>query len=154
MNNYRQNIVLKAFQQIDFNGDGALTLDDIRGKYNGKMHPDVKAGKKTEDEVLTEWLSTFEAHFNMVTDGEADGKITPEEFIEYYTHVSANVDTDSYFEVMMSNCWNLDSRNNSNSMPFAGSKAKVASVNSRDAYLRDHHRNLFGTDKQTPFARG
>ena len=36
-----------------------------------------------------------------------------EEFVEYYTHVSANIDTDSYFEIMMSNCWNLDSRNNS-----------------------------------------
>ena len=52
---------------------------------------------------------------------------------------------------MMSNCWNLDSRNNASSQPFAGSKAKVQYVNSRDAYLRDHHRNLFGTDKQTPF---
>lgn len=26
MNNYRTNIVLKAFQLIDFNGDGALSL--------------------------------------------------------------------------------------------------------------------------------
>ena len=36
-------------------------------------------------------------------------------------------------------------------MPFAGSSAKVAQVNSREAYMRDHHRNLFGTDQQTPF---
>jgi calcyphosin len=69
------------------------------------MHPDVKSGKKTEDEVMNEWLSTFENHFNMVTDGANDGRITPEEFIEYYTHVSANIDTDAYFEVMMSNVW-------------------------------------------------
>jgi hypothetical protein len=33
------------------------------------MHPDVKAGKKTEDEVLTEWLHTFENHFNMINGG-------------------------------------------------------------------------------------
>jgi hypothetical protein len=56
------------------------------------MHPDVKAGKKTEDEVLTEWLSTFEDHYSMVTEGSNDGRITPEEFVEYYTHVSANIE--------------------------------------------------------------
>lgn len=148
MNNYRTNIVLKTFQSIDFNGDGALSLQDIKGRYNAKMHPDVRAGKKTEDEVLTEWLTTFEDHYNMVTGGANDGKITPEEFVEYYTHVSANIDNDAYFEVMMSNVWNT---NNAQDQPFAGSSAKVTYVNSRDAYLRDHHRNLFGTDKQTPF---
>ena len=36
-------------------------------------------------------------------------------------------------------------------MPFAGSKKKVTNINSREAYRNDHHRNLFGTDKKTPF---
>ena len=36
-------------------------------------------------------------------------------------------------------------------MPFAGCSRKVTTVNSRDAYRQDHHRNLFGTDKSTPF---
>ncbi len=30
------------------------------GVYNAKLHPDVKAGKKTEDEILGEFLDTFE----------------------------------------------------------------------------------------------
>lgn len=36
-------------------------------------------------------------------------------------------------------------------MPYAGSAAKVINVSSREAYRRDHHRNLFNTDKKTPF---
>jgi len=28
------------------------------------MHPDVKAGKKTEDEILGEFLDTFEVHMS------------------------------------------------------------------------------------------
>ena len=46
-----------------------LTLDDIQGKYNATMHPDVKSGKRTENEVLTEFLETFEQHYNTTTSG-------------------------------------------------------------------------------------
>lgn len=151
MNTFRSKICERAFNQIDFNGDGVLSYDDIKNSYNGKMHPDVKSKKKTEEEVLTEWLSTFENHYNMITGGQNDGKISPEEFLEYYTQVSANIDNDAYFELMMSNVWNLENKNNPNSMPFAGSSKKIATVNSREAYLRDHHRNLFGNDKQAVF---
>lgn len=30
--------------------------------YNAKQHPDVKTGKKSEDDVLMEFLETFEQH--------------------------------------------------------------------------------------------
>ena len=144
---------VKAFKQIDYNGDGVLDVNDIKRSYNATMHPDVKSGKRSEDEVLTEFLETFEQHHNTIHGNKADGRVTPEEFLEYYAHVSANFDTDAQFELMMSNAWNIESRNNPNSMPYAGSAAKISSVNSRDAYRRDHHRNLFGTDKSTPFEK-
>jgi len=38
-------------------------------------------------------------------------------------------------------------------MPFAGTSKKINNVNSREAYRQDHHRNLFGTDKVTPFGK-
>lgn len=56
--------MLRVFKTLDFTGDGILTLGDIRDKYNASMHPDVKSGKRTEDEVLTEFLETFELHHN------------------------------------------------------------------------------------------
>ena len=34
---------------------------------------------------------------------------------------------------------------------FVVATAKISTVSARDAYRRDHHRNLFGTDKATPF---
>jgi len=60
MNQFRTKIVEKAFKIIDYSGDGVLDLEDIKGRYNAKMHPDVKSRKRTEDEVLTEFLETFE----------------------------------------------------------------------------------------------
>lgn len=50
---------------MDRNGDGVLRINDIKGVYNARFHPDVKAGKKTEDEVLGEFLETFEMHHNL-----------------------------------------------------------------------------------------
>jgi hypothetical protein len=153
MNQFRTNICIKAFKQIDINEDGVLKIDDIKKSYNAAMHPDVKSGKRTEDEVLKEFLETFESHYNVMNGSKADGTVTPDEFLEYYANVSANIESDAYFELMMFNAWNIESRNNPASMPYAGTAKKVTAVNSREAYRNDHHRNLFGTDKKTPFEK-
>lgn len=93
---------------MDKDGNGYLDLNDIVGVYNAKFHPDVKAGKKTEQQVLQEFLRTFEQHHNQRNNNAPDGIITKEEFIEYYANVSCSIDTDEYFRVMMTSAWNLD----------------------------------------------
>lgn len=60
MNQFRTQLVVKAYKIIDANGDGVLDINDIKGKYDGSKHPDVRSGKKTEDEILKEFLETFE----------------------------------------------------------------------------------------------
>ena len=50
---------------MDKNGNGNIEVDDLKGVYNATKHPDVKSGKKTEDEVLGEFLDTFEYHFSI-----------------------------------------------------------------------------------------
>lgn len=53
---------------------------------------------------------------------------------------------------MITNAWGLNGDvNNPASLPFAGTSKKINAVNAREAYRQDHHRNLFGTDKATPF---
>jgi hypothetical protein len=37
-----------------------LNIEDIKQRYNAKMHPEVKSGKKSEEEVFKEFLETFE----------------------------------------------------------------------------------------------
>ena len=108
MNKFRVALVRKAFQILDKNGNGVVELDDIKGVYNGKQHPDVKAGKKTEDEVLSEFIDTFEMHHSMANPNMKDRRIEWEEFIEYYNNVSCSIDNDQYFELMMTNAWNLN----------------------------------------------
>ena len=75
------------------------------------MHPDVKKGIKTEEEVLSEFLDTFEVHHGLKHPEDRDGKVTLREFIEYYTNISSTIDNDEYFELMITNAWNLNNVN-------------------------------------------
>jgi len=150
----RENLVQKAFRILDFNNNLVVDLEEIKRRYNARQHPEVRSGKRTEDEVLTEFMETFEAHHNLKDNTRYDGKITYEEFLEYYQHISCNIDNDNYFDLMMTNAWNLDGTANPYNQPYAGTSQKISKVNPREAYLNDHHRNLFGTDKTTPFAKG
>ena len=75
------------------------------------MHPDVKKGIKTEEEVLSEFLDTCEVHHGLKHPEDRDGKVTLREFIEYYTNISSTIDNDEYFELMITNAWNLNNVN-------------------------------------------
>ncbi len=108
MNGFRRALSEKAFRVMDKDRSGVLNINDIKGVYNAKMHPDVKAGKKNEEEVLGEFLDTFEAHYAMSNPDSRDGNITVEEWLEYYNNVSMSIDDDAYFQVMMNSTWNLD----------------------------------------------
>lgn len=108
MNPFRKQLVRKAFEKLDKNSNGLIELDDIKGVYNAKFHPEVKAGKKTEDEVLYEFLDTFELHHSIKNPKDKDRQINMKEFVEYYNNVSASIDNDQYFELMMTNAWNLN----------------------------------------------
>lgn len=105
----RRNLVMRAFKMLDKTGDGIIAIEDIKGVYNARNHPDVKMGKKTEDEVLGEFLSTFETHHSIMKGGAGlDQRVDEHEFIEYYNNVSASIDDDRYFELMMKNAWNFE----------------------------------------------
>ena len=108
MSAYRKALVKRAFDKLDRNGNGTVELDDVKGVYNAKQHPDVKAGKKTEDEVLGEFIDTFEVHHSLKNPADRDGRISLKEFVEYYNNISCSVDNDAYFELMITNAWNLN----------------------------------------------
>ena len=55
----------------------------------------------TEDEVFLEFLQSF-------GDKNNDGKITQEEWLEYYAAVSSSIDNDDHFVQLMKAAWKLD----------------------------------------------
>lgn len=103
----RLALVKKAYNKLDKDGSGIVDIEDIKDVYNTSKHPDFISGKKTKDQILVEFLETFEMHHNVMNGTQADGQITLDEFVEYYTNISASLDNDEYFALMMNNSWNL-----------------------------------------------
>ncbi|KAA0718544.1 Calcyphosin-like protein [Triplophysa tibetana] len=101
MSDARKQVISQAFQKLDKTGDGAVTVQDLQGVYNSKHHPKYKSGEWTEEQVFRSFLDRFDSPY------EKDGKVTPEEFINYYSGVSASIDSDEYFITMMKNAWKL-----------------------------------------------
>jgi Ca2+-binding EF-hand superfamily protein len=105
MNQNRKKIVGLAFNKLDKDGNGWIDITDIRGVYNAAKHPDVLSGKKVEDQILQEFLETFETAHAMRNNDAPNYVVTKEEFEEYYNNISASIEDDAYFELMMNNAW-------------------------------------------------
>jgi len=101
MGKMRLNLIDMAFKKLDKTGDGVVTLDDLKGVYNIRSHPEYQNGQKSEKELLEGFLKKFEEG------GSVDGKLTKDEFIDYYSGVSASIDEDMYFDLMMRQSWKL-----------------------------------------------
>lgn len=100
INARRQKMIDMAFKVLDKTGDGTITIDDIVGTYDVSHDPEVLAGNTEPDSALKLFLSNFDGV-------DQNGIVTNKEFTEYYRSISASIDNDDYFELMIRNAWHI-----------------------------------------------
>ena len=93
-------MIKKAYQKLDENSDGTVKLDDVAKLYDVSKHPDVIQGRKKPNEVYSEFMKLWDTQV-------ADGVVTFDEFLDYFRDVSASIDRDDYFALMMQNSWKI-----------------------------------------------
>ena len=100
MNDGRLRLVRMAFDLLDKDGSGKITKEDLVDAYDFSKNPEVASGEMSYDDAAMGFLSNFER-------GSVDGVVTYEEFVEYYRDISAEIDDDEYWELMIRNAWHI-----------------------------------------------
>lgn len=87
MNAARCEIVTKAFNLLDSNCGGYVTVEDISKCYDVSQNADFIDGKQTREEILHSFLCGFEGLAS-----NKDAVVTKQEFMDYYADISMSIE--------------------------------------------------------------
>lgn len=146
MNKYRLQLVERAFDKLDRNGEGYIDMEEMLACYDAYRHPEVASGKNDPEGAFNDFKDSFEVYHNIIHDYNSSAKISRDEFTNFYTYISSQIEKDAHFDTLITGVWNLDNKNNYDEMPYAGAPQKITKIDAHSSWLNDHHRKMFGGD--------
>jgi hypothetical protein len=102
--------VNRIFDFLDKKNLQQIEPIDLISNFDASKHPFVLMKKKTQDAVLKEFSDFFDVG------NEVNGKITRDEFVNYFTNIAASMQDDDFFELVLRKTWNV----NENETMFKG----------------------------------
>ena len=113
LNQFRKDVLKQVFEKLDKDETGFITVGQLRNEYNPKGHPLVRQGKRSEDEILGDFIDILEYHFSLLNDKNEENidaneiKIDFDEFCDFYKTISVCIEEDKYFEIMVMSEWGI-----------------------------------------------
>lgn len=143
LNSVRSRLVNEAFQALDVNQNGALSLDEVKQKFDPVRHPDVRANLKTIEEARFEFFNLFTTLHSANNSFKNERSVSLQDFAEYHQFISTQFERDIEFRNFIIGVWNMDLipvKEND----YAGRPPSVISKNSKEQWKRDMHKSVFG----------
>ena len=110
----RRKNILNKFYLIDINGTGRINVSYLKYifKNNCRYHPDISQGIKSEETISNQFcqsLDIFLSINNIIND-----TISKDQFINYFSVISASIPNDIYFNNIINSIFNLPGIYNGN----------------------------------------
>ena len=95
----REALVLQAFDKMDVDKVGEITVRALERNFNVTKNPKYLSGELTAKQAFLLFVDTFEL--------DGDDVVTKDEWFDYYSGVSASIDQDVFFDFMMRQSWKM-----------------------------------------------
>ena len=113
LNEQRKLYIEQIFSKIDKEQAKKISINVLKNMFNSKKHPEVINGLKSEEEIFEQFclsLDLFCELYNIPKNGD----ISYDNFIEYYSYISASIPDEVYFEDMINGVWSENNNININ----------------------------------------
>ena len=100
LNENKLNEVNNIFSILDLENTGNVNINQIKMNFDAKNHPEVISGKKTEEEILLEFIDSFQINNYILNYGNNNENniIDFEIFANFYEYVAFVYENDNEFK--------------------------------------------------------
>ena len=103
----RETRLKQVFYMLDKNNSGGVSIDEIKDGYHYKRHPDVLKGRKSPEEIYSEFLDNLDYHFNLIK--QIDSKeLNFNQFVDFYRNISFCYEKYEDFSDYLKAVWGLE----------------------------------------------
>lgn len=103
MSEFRMKSIAETWSQIDKTDDSLILLDEMRRLFKAQNLKEVQTKTVDQAEALEEFLDAIDSFYHLK--GFVDGKMSREEFEEFYSFVSTAYPDDREFKQLLSQSW-------------------------------------------------
>ena len=106
---HRKYYIVNKFSRLDTEKKGEVLISLLKEKYNPRGHPDVIAGKISEEEAFKQFCYTLDIYCAVRNIKDV---INYKQFLEYYNGISSSILDENYFIDILNGVWGDDSEIN------------------------------------------